>query len=473
MQLTPYSEIQYYHDGRPKFKVVGFDEEKMFTTTEKITIDQAMRNAVRWRNLQLGLEMSAKDESTITRFIKSLEEDDKPKQAKVEPPKPKTIIPEHVKVTQLPSGVVRTSEELDKRGWNDGVGFPASIPSESKKQRYSEDLPTGGKIIKTVSAISIQKPRKVRQANAPTVASLINARNAEYPSLPGGVNIIRCKADTSIRFSVAIPPYIPGNKAKNRVFHVSTVSKFTLSQYRMVRHIAICFRKEVIAAYAEKREIDLDAFVDAKRKVLENDFRWPFTGTLPKNPSLVKGTVIEPKPSPLALRNRRFPNLPSGLTVRRITKQDSDPQVIFQVNLNDRKTRQFYVGEAGSFSLAEYRVIRHVAIAYRVEFLEAKLEGREMRLELFEDWRKKMQLGEFFKPFKGTLPPNISKPKVVPNGSHGGVTRANAATKEIIEYLMSFPELAPGFIQLDDLSAAKIQSKINDIVHNAIYPYRQ
>lgn len=472
MQITPYAEIQYYHDGRPKFKVVGFEEEKIFTTTDTITTSQAMRYAVRWRNTQLGLEVSPKDDATIDKFIKSLEEDAKPKPAKVEE-KPKVVIPSHVTVTQLPSGVVRSSEELGKRGWNDGVGYPATIPAESKKQRYADDLPSGGKIIKTVSAISPQKARRGRQASVPTVASLINARNAEYPSLPGGVNIIRCKADTSIRFSVAIPPHIPGNKTKNRVFHVSTVSKFTLSQYRMVRHIAICFRKEVIAAYAEKREIDLSAFEDAKRKVLENDFRWPFTGTLPKNPSLVKGTTIDPKPSPLALRNRRFPSLPAGLTVRRIVKEDSDPQVIFQVNLNDRKTRQFYVGEVGTFTLAEYRVIRHVAIAYRLEFLEAKLEGREMRLGLFKDWRKKMQLGEFFKPFKGTLPDNISKPKVAPNGSHGGVTRATAATKEIIDYLMAFPELAPGFIQLDDLSAAKIQSKINDIVHNAIYPYRQ
>lgn len=431
MQNTPFRDIQHHQDGRHIFTVKAGEEVKRFGTTDTIDAAKALRNALSWRNGNLGGPISPTEEATINRFVRELEaptDSDKPiKLVK----KPEAKKPTHVKVQQLPYGVRRTSE---------------------------------GTIAKAVKA---GRPKVSDEERRIASKKQMVAPNRHRPGLPNGVSLFKLANGTVVLGA----NYQDGDVRRMRQFHVGKPENFTLAKYRMVRHIAICYRREYLESVAENRPMNLEAFKNPRKLIKEGKFPWPFKGTIVKAKSEPTGRTRDDfRKERLLYNNRKVPSLPSGVRCYSMKNNDAAPQIVFQVVFSKNRKRvskSFYVSTRGDLDLKRYRIARHAAIAFREEYVNAVLEGREVRHELFKGWREKILNGTFVKPFKGSLPERRKPTHLKPDVRLG--SRAGRMTKNVFDYLMSRPEFAPVFASLSDVDAEIIHLSVTDILNEELY----
>lgn len=435
MQNTPFRDIQHHQDGRHIFTVKVGEEVKRFGTTDTIDAAKALRNALSWRNGNLGGPISPTEEASINRFVRELEaptDSDKPiKLVK----KPEVKKPVHVKVQQLPFGVRRTTENTI-----------AKAVKQGRNKATDEE----------------------RRKNC---VQMVDEKNKRRPSLPTGVTVMTLR-DGAVVF---VSNYYQFGQRMARNFRVGKPDVFTLAKYRMMRHIAISFRKEYLNSEIEKRPMNLAAFDNPRKQIMDGTFPWPFTGTLPPRtaPRPRKGMSREEFAlARIQGKSAKYPSLPIGVAPAILKKNTPRPQLAFQVqyrkgSMNLIKT--FYVGYLGEISLTKYRLCRFAALRFREEYVASRLENRPLRAELFDNWREKVENGEFAWKYKWTLPPynpNTAPPRPAANRLE---SRAGRVATNIFNLLGGYPEFAAVLSVMDAERAEQLTTRVIEVVNDELY----
>jgi len=440
MQTTPFKNVQHHTDGRHVFTVTAGEERKQFVTTATINAQQALTNALKWRDSQTGVPLAEADKPKIDWFISSLEE---------------------------PS-----------RDFVASMRIPASRP-EPRRMIIPDHLKQklNGNIIASSSVTPV--------TNDPRIRTLREGRNRRFPSLPAGVTpsvtTYLNGNSPSLAFMVN---YRLNGKATSRSFYLGIIGTISLAKYRAVRHVAIKFREEYLRAKSENREMDLDAFVGYYEKLRNNTFRWPFAGSVPdKLSSRVKsgnGRAVHAfHTKRMNGRNPKHPSLPLGVTLKRQRKEGKTDQILFQVSYADNrgtpKIKTYYAGLAGNLNLRRYRMARHVAMAFRKEYLDARITKRSMRLELFEDWKEKMIAGVFFVPFNRQVSDATyeqTRIPVIPDSQLLN-TRAGLTARDVIDTLKEVPEISAALAGLPKERLDQIVLMIRNPINDALYTYQK
>lgn len=431
MQNTPFRDIQHHQDGRHIFTVKAGEEVKRFGTTDTIDAAKALRNALSWRNGNLGGAITPTEEATIGRFVRELETPtnvDKPVKLvkKIEVTKPA-----HVKVQQLPFGVRRTNENTI-----------AKAVKQGRNKATDEDR------------------RK-------SCERMVDEKNKRRPSLPVGVAVMTMR-DGAVGF---VANYYMDGQRFARNFRVGKPNAFSLAKYRMIRHIAISFRKEYLNSEIEKRPMNLDAFVNPRKQVLNGTFPWPFKGRLPARtkPRPRNGMTREEFALVrLQSKSAKYPALPIGVAPAILKKNTPKPQLAFQVqyrkgDMNVVKT--FYVGYLGEITLAKYRLCRFAALRFREEYVASRLEDRPLRVELFENWRDKVERGEFAWKYKWTLPPYTPTTTVASRLE----SRAGRVATDIFNLLGGYPEFAAVLSVMEAERAEQLTARVIEVINDELY----
>jgi hypothetical protein len=432
MHTTPFKHVNYHKDGRHVFTVNVGDEVKRFVSTETINAEQALLNALRWRDSVTGVSMAEPDKPKIGWYVKSIDEPDMVRPIKITPVKPeprKMVIPDAV------------------RARLEGTTTPPV------KKPVTRNLP---------------------------LKAMVEGRNRKYPSLPSGVNpLVTTYLNGNAPALSFVVNYRLHGKAATKTFYLGTKHNVTLAKYRVIRFVAVKFRQEYLMSVAEKREMDLEAFANYYTKLLNGNFRWPFKGTVPPKLTTKKAvngrSIHQFQTERMSGQNPKHPSLPIGVQVVRQRKEGKTDQILFQVTYADNrgktKTKTYYVGLAGHLDLRRYRMARHVAIAFRKEYLDARISRRAMRLELFDDWKEKIITGTFFVPFNRT-PTDIGYVRTVtPSATTETLlnSRAGQTAQNILATLRRVPELTATLNELSPERLTEIALMIHSPVNQVLY----
>lgn len=476
MQTTPFKHVNYHEDGRHIFTVEVSGEIKRFVTTENITPQKALLNAINWRNHALKAKLSSieqvREELQIESFVSEILTPFQPTVKKAPTPR-QILVPEHVKVQHIPNG---------QSGVQEG-GYGHRSPVKRDYLPKVEPVVVEGTPLnlvrlkpKKVTAVVTDKIRRQKK-----LKKLVDARNSSFPFLPAGITPEWNKSPDRDNESLSIRVVITvGGKRKVKKFYVSRRDSFTLAKYRAVRFVAITLRHTWIQAQANGEDVDMTQFNNALGKMRDGTFIRPYTGTLPEEGILTAGAKnFNKDPEATARRlsesrkvlqregiNRRWPFLPRGVTplIQHTTgAKGRTPQVHMSVHApvnGKKKQRSFYISTDNGFTLAKYRIARHVAICWRKECLAAEDENRAVDNEAFEDWKTKIREGTFKWPFKGTVPDDFLVRKYKQTDSrHLGVAESRKAGYDIIRLLKQHLALgsAMSVLDLDDQDALATQ----------------
>lgn len=597
MQQTPYQHINHHYSGRHVFTVAfQHDDElyqKQFTPTTQVSLEQALKNAVKYRDSVLGEpgdNVQSEEEKAARRFLARLvglletpseEVVNKPTVAVTKPTvtrtrpvvmdpvvvKPKMGRPRidhqsrlarltapNARYPSLPGGVY--PRWTTNKGATPYLTFEVSIRN-SKGHHRVKTLYVGLK-----GAISLKKYRVVRhvaiayreefvlsqQENRPLDVSLfvrwqdkltvgtfhkpfmgslprftsapgVNRRdiarlnktkaysdpyipltkpdtpkktgrkmstvNTRWPFLPPGVTV---RKETGVGMDPSRKPAVlfsvtyrnPKGRTSTRSFFIGTVGTVVLERYRLVRHVAICFRKEYVAAVEEQRPMRIDLFVDWYKKVCNGTFAWPYTKAMPvewyHNKTMKRKAAMKTTPRKLTAHgsrlarlitavNVRYPGLPAGVVPFIMPDRPSAKRrraVLIQCSYRDygspaTQKKSFYVSAVGNLSLVRYRIARFAAKCLREEYINSVREKRPMRMELFKDWYDKIKTGTFHWPYSGTLP-------VEPTAAPKEPPRHRKTAIAVLGYLTSVPELQPVMANLDTSRMTRLVEEIRQLI---------
>lgn len=261
MQTTPFKHITYHNDGGHKFTVAVGDHRKVFVANDAIPLRKAIDFAMKFRDSvarhSLGMSDVAKELGVIDKFVAELENPIMDKPVKTYTTKPAKPAPQrNVKVTVIPA------------------------PWESRDK----------KPVTTTTTSPQSKPVKHKPYKNKHFAKLV-APNRRYPSLPSGCNpVIYTQGKFKTLYLSLTVSFSMNGDRKNKTFYVGAKDKFSLQRYRMVRHVAMTFRKEYIKSVIDDVPFDPSDFDNWIEKIYAGTFKWPFTGTLPA----LKESAVKP-----------------------------------------------------------------------------------------------------------------------------------------------------------------------------------
>lgn len=250
MQLSAYPGIEYYHDGRDKFKVIAGDEEKHFTTTDTITVDRALLFAVTWYFNKVGANKTADQITSDTRYQATLA----------------TLGSTEVKITKVAKKKT----------------VPVKPAPEKKEKKYvaprdKTSPPPKPKVVK-----SPPKPKEKRIRTTPPRNQLRGRGLGEAPrvdrrrpGLPVGVTVHVCHRDgvpNSVQFKVSL---IINGKSTVRSFHAGSPGSMTLEEYSIARQVAVLYREHYVRSRMNGVEPDFSDFKQWRSRVYDGTFPFP------------------------------------------------------------------------------------------------------------------------------------------------------------------------------------------------------
>lgn len=150
--------------------------------------------------------------------------------------------------------------------------------------------------------------------------------------------------------------------------------------------------------------------------------------------------------------NSTYPNLPSSCTpVFHNHGVNGATYLSFTVAYKTNgvgKNRTFYIGPKDKLDLKRYRMVRHVAIKFRQEYIKSAIDGVEFDTSPFDNWSVTIFDGTFKWPFTGTLPERRQPVQRVRGVTT--TTKAQQAAVSVIEYLSTHAQLQSAFDVLSD-----------------------